>query len=166
MPFCINLSYKPWSKHGNPCQGQKPSPAKQFINISTARSSHSQNRQPHKRISLPSRLSRFKKHKCCQGFLGVLGVCPTLWLVSAHHHLPQLRLLILSTNWTEGWIFPGGNTTSFTFVFRTLTKLLFSSLSSSSIFLTAFLFILFSFLSVVCTFSSFIQISLKEQPFF
>lgn len=101
MPFCINHVYNHGPSMGIPARRQKPSTAEQFINISTAYSSHSHNMQSHNGMSLPSLLSHFGKHKCwgCLGFLGVSAVYPTLWLVSACHHLPQLQLPISSTGW-------------------------------------------------------------------
>lgn len=161
--MCINHG----PSTGISARGQKPSTEKQFINISTACSSHSCNRQPRNGMSLPSLLSHFKKHKSwgCLGFLGVLGVCPTLWLVSAHHHLPQLQVLIASTGWMRAAYvleltqFPSHLSSEPWINFSFLLLLL-------SFFLLLFLFLLFSLLSMAPTFSSFGQISLQEQPLF
>lgn len=151
---------------GIPARRQKHSTAKQFINISTACSSHSHNMQPHNGMSLPSLLSHFTKHKCwgCLGFLGVLAVYPTLWLVSAHHHLPQLQLPISSTGWMRAVCVL--QVTQFPSHLSSEPWQNFSFFLFFLFLLLLFLFSFFSILSVAHPFSSFIQISLKEQPFF
>lgn len=101
-PFCV---FKPCPKCRYSCQGTETQQSKAVHSTFPHPVPHTAVKGSlivvHIRISHSSLLSHFRKHKGwgCLGFLGALGVCPTLALVSAHHHLPQLQLLIVTMSW-------------------------------------------------------------------